>query len=112
MSWDIELQKDSKTIETDVLRAEGGTYQLGGVKEAELNVTYNYSKHFGFRQLDGMSANKAHDVMCKKIKQLKDDEVDNYWEPTEGNVKKALVILVEFAEFAINNKIEATFKVD
>ena len=51
MSYDISL----KDVEGDIVEVphfqEGGTYAIGGQSEAELNVTYNYAKHFDFRSL-------------------------------------------------------------
>ena len=41
--------KKTAVIDTDEIRAEGGTFALGGISEAELNVTYNYGKIFNFK---------------------------------------------------------------
>ena len=113
MSWDVSVvDKEGKTIETNHSREEGGTYQLGGTNKATLNVTYNYRKHFDFRQLHGMSINHAHLVLCSTIQTLSDEIDDDYWKSTEGNVKKTLTTLAEFAEYAMMNKPECTFEVN
>ena len=98
-------------IVTDESRAEGGNYCLGGTNEAALNVTYNYSIFFNFRLLDGMSAEAGAKLLKAIIAKLKDDVDDNYWNPTEGNVKRCLQTLLDFATYAINNNIKAHFTV-
>ena len=60
---------------------EGGTYILGGSNEADLNVTYNYSKRYyrvlglgdGFRGLDGMKDEEALPILERGIAALADD---------------------------------------
>ena len=46
MSFDISLNhpETGKIAEVENF-TEGGTYAIGGSNEADLNVTYNYSKH-------------------------------------------------------------------
>ena len=111
MSWWIYLQVDGQTIDTDTIRQEGGTQVVGGISEAELNVTYNYAKHFDFGTLDGLSANKAAILLQKAIDNLGDDRSDNYWEPTEGNVKQACQTLLEFCQYAMNHNLPAIMQV-
>ena len=83
----------------------GGNYCIGGTDEMWLNVTYNYCGHFrkvmppkGLRGLDGMMAADSIPVLEKGIAQLGNDVDDNYWEPTEGNAKKALYGLLALAK--------------
>lgn len=48
MSYDIELCDPitGVALELDAPhQMRGGTYALGGTREAHLNVTYNYSRH-------------------------------------------------------------------
>ena len=111
MSYDIALV-DPVTKEVLILDAphhmRGGTYRLGGTDEAHLNVTYNYSKHFyrimgekGIRAIYGMTGAESIPVLEKAISQLGDDVANyrpNYWTPTEGNAKKALLQLLALAE--------------
>lgn len=113
MSYWIYLDDEKgDIIDTDTVREEGATYVIGGISEAELNITYNYAKYFDFRKLDGMKAAEAKNILDNKINQLGDDINSDYWKPTEGNVKKTLIILSEFCKFAIDNKIEnARFRV-
>lgn len=83
----------------------GGNYCIGGTTELWLNVTYNYGGHFrkvmppnGLRGLDGMMATDSIPILGKGISQLGNDVDNNYWEPTEGNAKKALYGLLALAK--------------
>lgn len=108
MSYDISLN-DPITNRPIVLatphQMKGGTYQVGGCSTAELNVTYNYSKHFcrvidkehGIRFLYDKSGAETIPILKKAIEQLGDDESMDYWESTEGNAKKALQHLLTLA---------------
>ena len=83
----------------------GGTYKMGGSTELSLNITYNYSEILhkiiqpkftpseyktGIRSLYGMTAFEATPILETAISILKNNVVDDYWQPTEGNVKRAL----------------------
>jgi hypothetical protein len=80
----------------------GGTYQVGGCNELWLNVTYNYGKHYyrvldaknGIRVLYGKTGLECIPLLEKAISELGDDTNPDYWEPTEGNAKRALVQLL------------------
>ena len=112
MSYWIHLTNNGKVIETDTIRSEGGTYVVGGQSETELNVTYNYGKHFDFMQLHDLTAQSALEILQKAINKLNNKTSSDYWKPTEGNVKKALTTLAEFAEYAIKNNLDnAVFEV-
>lgn len=108
MSYDIDLL-DPVTKQTIVLDAahqmKGGTYQIGGCPEASLNITYNYSRHYyrlmgekGIRTLYGMSGAESLPLLQTAIDRLDDDIDDDYWKPTEGNAKRALVQLKALAQ--------------
>lgn len=112
MSYDIDLRDPitKQVIEiADAHFMRGGTYQLGGSTKLSLNMTYNYAEilhkvlqpentpseyESGIRSLYGMTALDAISILEKAINELKDDVSDDYWEPTEGNVKKALTQLL------------------
>jgi hypothetical protein len=107
MSYDISL-KDPVTKETLQLdephHMRGGTYQIGGCPEANLNVTYNYGKHFyrifgegGIRTIYGKTGAESIPVLQSAISQLGDDVDEDYWEATEGNSKRALTQLLALA---------------
>ena len=109
MSYDIYLvdPETNKTITFDEPHyLTGGTYAVGGTVEAWLNITYNYAEHFmslgakGIRAIYGMKASESIPLLKKIIDQLKDDVSDDYWEPTEGNARQALINLVSLAKLA------------
>jgi hypothetical protein len=107
MSYDIDL-KDPVTHKVAILDAphhmKGGTYKVGGTVEAELNITYNYAKHFyrvlgenGIRTIYGMTGANSIPVLQSAVAQLGDEVSEDYWEPTEGNVKSSLLQLIALA---------------
>ena len=117
MSYDIEL-RDPITWEVLMLdephQMKGGTYVLGGTRTAELNITYNYAeildrilpprepdhrfhrlarddgKLHSIRAIYGLSGAESVPVLEQAISQLGDDVCSNYWDASEGNVKRAL----------------------
>lgn len=108
MGYDIELRepvgKNLIEFETEHYM-RGGTYAVGGTREAWLNVTYNYAKYYsrvfgekGIRTIYGMTGAESIPVIKAAMAQLKDDVSEDYWEPTEGNAKKALAQLLAFAQ--------------
>lgn len=84
----------------------GGTYVLGGTTELWLNVTYNYSEDFrkvidserGIRKLHGMTGAESVKLLKNATKQLGDDVDEDYWKPTQGNAKHALLQLLAMAQ--------------
>lgn len=108
MSYDINLLEPTtkETIEFDnIHNSKGGNYCIGGTRVAWLNITYNYAKHYyrlfgekGIRTIYGMTGADSIPILKKVIGQLGDDVSNDYWEPTEGNAKRALIGLLNFAE--------------
>jgi len=101
MSYDVYL---CDPVSREVLHAEsphliyGGTYVMGGTTKPWLNITYNYAKpydahHFSIRDLDGKNALDMLPEVERVISELGDDVDADYWNPTEGNAKRALVQL-------------------
>ena len=108
MAYDINLLDPitKNVIEIkDAHFLRGGTYKVGGSTELSLNMTYNYSEILhkviqpkstpskdksGIRSLYGITALEATPILEAAISSLKNDVVDDYWQPTEGNVKQAL----------------------
>lgn len=108
MSYDIDLLDPITRNVIEIKDAHflrGGTYKMGGSTELSLNVTYNYSQFLhqviqpestpskdksGIRSIYGMTALEAIPILETAISNLKDDVVDDYWQPTEGNTKRAL----------------------
>ena len=107
MSYDISLLDPMThlTIELDEPhQMRGGTYMVGGTTLACLNVTYNYARHFrrvlgekGIRSIYGMTGAESIPVLEDAASKLAGDVSDDYWEPTEGNAKRALLQLAALA---------------
>lgn len=119
MSYDIELidPVTEEVLTVDELhQMRGGTYAVGGSNELRLNVTYNYARHFirvfpavlptpanewgayeghviGIRTIYGLTGAESIPVLDRAIEMLGDGVHENYWEPTEGNAKRALTQL-------------------
>lgn len=108
MSYDVELLEpvSKKTIQFDSKHhMTGGTYCLGGTTEAWLNITYNYAKPyskavegFSINNLEGKTALETMPQIQEVIDNLGDEVDDDYWKPTEGNAKKALIQLLALAK--------------
>jgi hypothetical protein len=111
MSWDLVL---NDPVTKEVIQFDephmirGGTYPLEGTKEACLNITYNYGIWYnalfpecdgvgGIRILEGMTGAESIAVITSVIAQLQDDTDPDYWQPTQGNAKRALCGLLAFA---------------
>ena len=83
---------------------EGGTIKL--VKDsngeliagsdAELSITYNYSKFFPFRELNGMVGEEVLDELEDAVKNLGTERSKSYWDATPGNAGHTLNILVQW----------------
>jgi hypothetical protein len=98
MSWWVYLEdKDGKPVEVSA-HSEGGTYAVGGISEAELNVTYNYGKHFAFKTLNGKAASETVEGLTALVAKLGTDRDEDYWNPTPGNVGHAASILLAWAK--------------
>jgi hypothetical protein len=77
---------------------EGGTQPLGGTTSAEINITYNYAKHFKFRSLDGKLGFETVRPLAEAVIELKNDvDMEDYWNPTEGNVRRVCERLLQWA---------------
>ena len=126
MSYDISLTDPvtGETLELDVPHhMRGGTYAVGGTAKAHLNVTWNYATHYyrvfppaplrpgvdpyhakdsgtvgGIRSIYGLTGAESIPVLQSAIDQLGDDVHPDYWEPTEGNAKRALTQLLALAQ--------------
>lgn len=109
MSYDLGLDDPvtGQRLETDEPhQMQGGTYAIGGTTMLELNITYNYAPHFrrviepnkGIRHLYGKTGAESIPILKEAIAKLKDDVDDDYWEPTEGNAKRALLQCLALAQ--------------
>ncbi len=108
MSYDISLRHPvtNEVLELDEPhQLRGGTYAVGGTKEAWLNVTYNYAEHFygamgekGIRTIYGMTGAESIPIIKEAMERLGNDVDPDYWESTEGNAKAALSGLLALAQ--------------
>ena len=90
----------------------GGTYPIGGSMTATINITYNYARHYrrvfqprasehlcldedgnlsGIRVIYGLTGAEAIPILQRAIELLANDVDEDYWKPTEGNAKRALL---------------------
>lgn len=103
MSYDIEIvdpvtEEVLHTPDESSHYIRGGTYAVNGTSEMWLNITYNYSNiiskafnnELGIKYLENKSASDAIPILTKAINSLGNDVDEDYWKPTEGNVKRAL----------------------
>jgi hypothetical protein len=97
MSYWISLNDSNGcTVEVDWYR-EGGTFALGGSTDADMNITYNYSRLFPFRDLHRKRAGDTIDQMQEAVDRLGTDYEDDYWAHTAGNAGYAVSILLDWA---------------
>jgi len=105
MSYDVELVSRNGDLVSVKRFEEGGTYCIGGVTEASLNITYNYGKIFyksldankGIYWLNGKKAKRTIRRLDNAVKRLGTKQNADYWEATEGNAGFALSILLNWA---------------
>jgi len=101
MSYDLGL-RDAITGEWLSLeephQMRGGTYCIGGSSTAEINITYNYARHYyrvmgeqGLRTIYGKTGAESISIIKEAVSKLGDDVDDDYWKGTEGNAKRALL---------------------
>lgn len=105
MSYDIMIVKkdtdDIMLLPYDAVfpkEIRQGTYAVGGSPLAVMNITYNYAPIFvkvlgpqGVRTIYGMRAFDTILLLTEAIDKLGTDVHEDYWEPTEGNARQALV---------------------
>ncbi len=106
VSYDVKLvdPETGKAVIVD-RHTEGGTYAIGGVDEAELNITYNYSEHFhealepekGLRWLYGKTGRETVERLRDAVIALGTVRDPDYWKSTPGNAGFALSILLRWA---------------
>jgi hypothetical protein len=104
MSYWVYLVDGGESVSVE-RHAEGGTYALGGITQAALNVTYNYGAHIrqaglkdGLKTLHGMSAKDSIPPLEVAVAKLGKDRDPDYWKDTPGNAGFALSILLAWAK--------------
>lgn len=111
MSWWAYLRAPDEAEAVEVVRHEdGGTYALGGIERAELNVTYNYGAHFRdaipeaegsgilVLLLDGKTGAETVPVLRRIVDHCGTERDKDYWEPTPGNAGYAAALMLAWAE--------------
>lgn len=110
MSWSFDLcdPVTKKVLSTEKKHfMHGATVCVGGDTAMTLDITYNYSDIInkvighgvGFAELFvGKTGAESIPILKDGISKLSDDVDDDYWKATEGNVKRALSMLLAFAE--------------
>ncbi len=102
MSYWVHLERDGVCVEV-ASHEEGGTYALGGMDVADLNVTYNYSECY---RLCGFSIRDLHErragdtvTMLEQVVAFLGDRpyTADHWAPTPGNAGHAAAVLLAWA---------------
>jgi hypothetical protein len=98
----------------DVHFMRGGTFAIGGTKELQLNITFNYegnyAKHnFSIPFLHEKTALDVIPEIERVISLLGDDVSENYWDATDGNAKKALIALLTMAKMRPDAVIDVCY---
>lgn len=106
MSYDITLSDENGVVPVE-RHFDGGTRALGGTPYADLNVTFNYRKHFDFNLLHEAIASDVEPIMADAVATLGTERDEDYWAPTPGNTGYALSILLGWAR----QHPDATFEV-
>ena len=107
MSWDVRLYdpETNKAVPVES-HTEGGTYVMGGLPEAVLNITWNYSwfyyrvldKESGLRWIYGKTGEECAPRLEKAVEELGTRRNADYWADTPGNAGHALNILLGWAK--------------
>lgn len=107
MSYDVSLHNpDGSMVQLDHRhQLRGGTYAVGGTTDATLNVTYNYSPILwqvwpkqGLEALEGLTALESISVLTNGMLSIPWEPADeDYWKPTNGNVRAMLGDLLVLA---------------
>jgi hypothetical protein len=98
MSYWIYLRNtDGETVEVEPFE-DGGTYAIGGTTQAEINVTYNYARHFDYRALHNHKAADTILALESIVKRLGTERDCDYWAPTPGNAGAACARLLAWAK--------------
>ena len=113
MSYDIQFVKDGEVCRLPFAPPQGGILCPDiGFCEAWLNITFNYGGIFARHGLsiirreepgqhldilEGKTAAECVRILTSVIPTMGNETAPDYWEPTEGNAKKALVSLLAIA---------------
>jgi len=116
MSWWVQLSDREGPVTVDRF-TDGGTFPLGGLTTAELNITYNYSSWFHLawdasdlaqrvggassstlaRMLEARLAREVLPLLERAVLILGTTRAGDYWRATPGNAGHALSLLLVWA---------------
>lgn len=121
MSYDLYVvDSDGQTMSSDTPHSLcGGTFAVGGTTELWLNMTYNYVHILrrvlgedGIRTLDEMSTIESIPLLERAIgmlEQSEDIDMDvDYWQPSDSNVRRALLDVLALAKLGANGTWRVT----
>ena len=103
MSWNIQIHDNTTGRPRQFESAHqlvGSTYELGGSRHAEINITYNYNKSFkraGLnirKDLNDQPVGPVKRILASAASQLGTATTSNYYEPDDGNAGAALADLL------------------
>lgn len=105
MGWWISLMENEEIVQVEK-HTEGGTITVGGSKEADMSLTYNYAqfyfqeidKEHGLRWIHEKKAKDTVERLKKAVKALGTKQTGDYWEVTKGNAGHALNVLLGWAK--------------
>lgn len=103
MGWSLYYSNEKGTVKVPP-HVEGGNIKLvkdskGNLiagNDAELSITWNYSKFFPFKELSGKVGEEVLDELEDAISILGTDRDEDYWASTPGNAGHTLNILVQW----------------
>lgn len=110
MGWDLTLRDpvSGNSLHTEAPHCmHGGNYVQGGTTEMWMHITYNYGKNYRrpevlgdgcIGQFHGMTGLDSIPILETAVAGLGDNVSSDYWEPTDGNAKRALLSLLALAK--------------
>ena len=100
MGWVIKLVDANGQVCQVPRHSNGSNVNLAApeITAAEIDVTFNYKKLFNFSLLDGNKAAYSRRIIRDFVFSFRGKiPSKDYWEATEGNVKKILYLLFYWA---------------
>lgn len=106
MGYDMKLIGEDGEIAQVDRHSEGGVHPIGGTTNAEISITYNYSKFFydvidkerGIRCIYDRPAGECIKKLVDAIHVLGVYKDEDYWSATPGNAGHILGILAVWAK--------------
>lgn len=106
MGYDIQLiGADGEPVQVK-RHGGGGTFVLGGSTNADISITYNYSRFYydtidedeGIRWIYNKTGETCIPRLHSAVRELGTTESDDYWLSTPGNAGHILNILLGWAK--------------